>query len=336
MPQGILHLFVTFTFAIVLSLYLTPIVRQGAMRFGVLDHPDGKLKRQHEPIPYLGGIAIYLTFLITLAIIYEFSAYLLGLLLGSTIMVMLGLFDDMKVLPPWLKLAGQFLAAFVLIKSGIAVQLEILPEGLSYLVTVLWLVFITNAVNIIDVADGLASGVGAIAALALGWIAWRNGNILVATTAVALAGSLIGFLKFNFPKARIYLGDAGSLLVGFMLAALSMIAAYTRQNIASIIVPGVLLFIPILEMALVSLARIVRRAAPWHGSGDHFALRLQHRGWSARQIALTTYLVGIAGAAIGFIMIESTLNIALVLGAGVIFLGLLLLVWLWWYCPPPY
>lgn len=336
MQNALLHFALTFAVSIALAFYLTPIVRKGALQFGVLDHPDGRLKRQRQPVPYLGGIAVYLTFVVTLSILYDFDAYLLGLLLGGTMMVMLGLFDDMKVLPPGLKLVGQLLAALVLTKSGISIQLEFLPEALRYLATVLWLVTVTNAVNIIDVADGLATGVGAIAALALGLVALQNGDPLVAICAAALAGSLVGFLRFNLPPARIYLGDAGSLFVGFMVAALSMIGAYTRHSIAGVAAPVAILFIPILEIALVSLARVARGKAPWRGSGDHFALRLQQRGWSARSIAFSAYGVAGAGAVAGFVMIVSDLHVALGLASGVLLAGLGLLLWLWRRCPPPY
>jgi UDP-GlcNAc:undecaprenyl-phosphate GlcNAc-1-phosphate transferase len=302
----------------------------------VLDHPDGGLKRQRESVPYLGGIAVYLAFIVTLSILYELDAYLLGLLLGGTMMVMLGLFDDMKVLPPGLKLAGQALAAWVLIRSGISIQLEFLPEWLRYGATVLWLVAVTNAVNIIDVADGLAAGVGALAALALAAVALQNGDPLVATTAAALAGSLVGFLRFNLPPARIYLGDAGSLLVGFMLAALSMLGAYTRHSLAGVAAPAAILFIPILEMALVSVARAARGKAPWRGSGDHFALRLRYRGWSALQVAVGAYVVAGVGAVAGFVMIVSDLHVAMTLAAAVVLLGLGLVAFLWRRCPPPY
>ena len=336
MPWRLLHVLATFVVSVALALYFTPIVRKGALHFGVLDHPDGRLKRQAQPVAYLGGIAIYLTFIVTLGILYEFDAYLLGLLLGGTMMVMLGLFDDMKVLPPGLKLAGQLLGALILIKSGIAIQLEFLPLWGRYAATVLWLLAVTNAVNILDVRDGLAAGTSAIAALALAVVALLNGDPLVATTAVALAGCLFGFLRFNWPPARIYLGDAGSLFVGFMLAALAMIGAYTRHTLVGALAPLCILSVPLFELALVSIARSGRRIAPWRGSGDHFALRLEHHGWSIRAVVLSAYVFAGVGAAVGVAVILVDTPVALGLAIGVAATGLVAMGLIWRRCPPPY
>lgn len=318
----------TFLLSLALAIYVTPLVREGAIRYGVLDHPDGNLKTHAEPIPYLGGVAVYLAFLVTMSVIFQLDGDVLGLLLGGTMLAMIGLFDDLRVLTPGLKLAGQLLAAWVMLRSGIFIKLTVVPIWLAVPVSVLWLIGITNAFNILDVSDGLASGVAAIAGVGLFIIAVLAGNMVIAVTTLALVGSLIGFLHFNQPPARIFLGDTGSLFVGFLLAALSMIGQYTHNHNIGALAPLCILCVPILDTTLVTCARLRRGIAPWHGSPDHFAIRLKHRGWSARRVAFFSYGLGCLGATAGVGMVISNLHVATTImgAAAVLFLGLL--VWL--------
>jgi UDP-GlcNAc:undecaprenyl-phosphate GlcNAc-1-phosphate transferase len=319
----------TFVLSLGLSLYLTPIIRRGAMAFDVLDKPDGRLKMQPVPVPYLGGIAVYLAFLITLSLVFDFRPQLLGLLLGGTMVAMLGLFDDLKILAPRLKLAGQLLAAWVMLRSDISIQLEAVPLEMATLLTVVWLVGITNAVNILDVSDGLAAGVSAIAALSLFVIAALNGDVLIGTTTLALVGALIGFLRYNQPPARIYLGDTGSLFVGFMLAALAMIGAYTRKSEIAAFAPVAVLIVPILETTLVVFARLANGQSPFKGSPDHLALRLKLRGLSAGQVAWVGYGLGMVGGVVGVATTLVHPTLAAVLLGCMAALALATLAWLW-------
>lgn len=297
-----LELGATLVLSTTLSVYLTPLIRRGAITFGVLDRPDGRLKTQHEAIPYLGGVAVYLSFLVTLALVFDFQDRLLGLLLGGTLLLMLGLFDDLRVLTPSLKFIGQLLGAWVLMKSHISIQLVAVPWFVLMPLTIVWLVGITNALNIVDVADGLASGVAAIAAAALFFVAQFRGDQLIAITTLALFGSTVGFLYFNWSPARIYLGDAGSLFLGFMLAALAMNGTYTQRSPWGALAPVFILIVPILDTCLVSVARTLQGIPPWRGSPDHFALRLRKRGWSVKQVAGFAYILGFLGAASGIFL----------------------------------
>lgn len=321
--------YATLLLSMALGLYLTPAVRKAALRYGVLDHPDGRLKHHREPTPYLGGIAVYLSFLITLGVVFEFEPALLGLLLSGTIVAMLGLFDDLRVLPPRVKLGGQCLAALVLLKSGIAIQLVAIPPWLALPLTLLWIAGITNALNIIDVSDGLSTGVAAIAGIALFVLAALSGNSLIAVTTLALVGSLLGFLRYNQPPARIYLGDTGSMFIGFMLAALAMIGSYTERTILGALAPLCILFVPILDTALVSCARLGRGMSPFKGSPDHFALRLAHRGWSPNRVAAYGYFLGGVGGAMGIAMtlVDEPAALTIALGAALLFVANF--VWLW-------
>ncbi len=278
-----------FLVAFVLSLYFTPVIRKGAIAYGVVDQPDGNLKVHREPVAYLGGVAIYLSFLFALAFTYDFDTEVLGLLLSASIIVMLGLFDDLKVLTPEVKLLGQLVAALVLIKAGIMIRLAFLPEWSLYALTIFWLVGITNAINLIDVSDGLAAGTSAIAGIFLYGVSVWNGHTTIAMLTLALVGASLGFLAFNRPPARIYLGDAGSMFLGFMLGALAMSGHYTFNHRVGAVAPVVILGVPIFDTFYVMGVRAVRRIPLMQGSPDHFAVRLRNHGVRASVIAAVAY-----------------------------------------------
>jgi UDP-GlcNAc:undecaprenyl-phosphate GlcNAc-1-phosphate transferase len=159
--------FLTFVLSLALALYGVPIARQAALKYGIVDAPDGRLKHQQEPVPYFGGLAIYLAFLMSLAFTFEFRHDVLGIILGGTIVVMLGLIDDFGVLTPATKLAGQVLAVFVLIKSGIRIEIAAFPEWVDLLLTLIWMIGLINAFNLLDIMDGFSAGIGAVSAIRL-------------------------------------------------------------------------------------------------------------------------------------------------------------------------
>src|SRR5438132_13524023 len=156
-----------FILSFVFSLCWTPLLRKAALQLGIVDRPDGKLKNHETAVPYFGGIAVYAAFLLSVGVFTDFGQETLGLLLAGSIALMVGLIDDFGVLTPTQKLLGQMLAALVLVKSGTYIKLVFLPEWLAIFLTVLWILAVTNAMNIIDILDGLASGVAAIAAIAI-------------------------------------------------------------------------------------------------------------------------------------------------------------------------
>jgi UDP-GlcNAc:undecaprenyl-phosphate/decaprenyl-phosphate GlcNAc-1-phosphate transferase len=212
----------TFVFALALSFYGVPVARRVALKYGIVDRPDGNLKHQRTPIPYLGGLAVYLAFLVSLAFTFEFRHDVLGIVLAGTLVMMLGLIDDFGVLSPATKLVGQLLAVFVLVKSGIRIEIASIPDWFALTLTVLWMIGIINAFNLLDIMDGLAAGVGLICAGLLFVVALLNGDTTIAVMLAALGGSLLGFLRYNFYRASIYMGDAGAMFLGLMLGALSM------------------------------------------------------------------------------------------------------------------
>jgi len=287
-----------------LSFYLTPVVRAAAIRFGIVDKPDGQLKRHDEPVAYLGGVAVFLALLVSTSLAYDFDNVALGILLGTTIIIILGLIDDFGVLSPPVKIGGQLVATWLLFKAGISVQLVWLPEPVNWALTVLWVVGVTNAVNLLDIMDGLAAGVALVASIFLAAISFLNGSYLIAAFTVALAGSLLGFLPHNFRPAKIYLGDTGSMAVGFVLAALTLNEQYTVMNDRiGALAPVVILGVPIFETAFLVVVRSLKGIPVLRGSPDHFALRLVRMGWSVERTVLTAYAVGVLLGLLGLVVV---------------------------------
>jgi UDP-GlcNAc:undecaprenyl-phosphate GlcNAc-1-phosphate transferase len=243
-----------FILSFVFALYWTPLIRKAALQLGIVDKPDGLLKTHENVTPYLGGLAVFMAFLLTVGVLTDFGLEILGLLLSGSIALMVGLIDDFGAMNPTQKLLGQTLAALVLIKSGTYIKLEFLPFWAAVPLTVVWILAVTNALNIIDIMDGLAAGVSAIATLSIAIANFMAGRNAVAFLCIVLAGSILGFLRHNFHPAKIYLGDAGSLFIGFMLAALSMNAGYTRANLLAVVSP---VFISLCASAAAS-SRFVR------------------------------------------------------------------------------
>ncbi len=299
----LLYIF-TFILSLILSLYLTPVMCRAALQFGIVDRPDGKLKKHREPVPYLGGIAIYLSFLLALAFSFEFDQEVLGLLLAGTIVLLLGFIDDLGFLKTWVKFAGQLIAVLVLVKSGIYIKLIFLPTYVSIPLTFLWLIGMINAFNIIDVMDGLAAGVAFFASIAFFFVALLNGRIMVAIVAITLAGSLLGFIRYNFTPAQIYMGDAGSMFLGLMIGAMAMIGSYTDQNFFGFLAPIVILGVPIFDTLQVMFARCRKKIPFFRGSPDHYALRLRALGLSVKGVTCVSYGAAILLGALGLLIMN--------------------------------
>jgi UDP-GlcNAc:undecaprenyl-phosphate GlcNAc-1-phosphate transferase len=317
-----------FAVALVLALAGTPRAAEAARRFGIVDRPDARLKRHAGPVPYLGGLAVYAAFLLALSLTFRFDQRVLGLLFAGSVAVTLGLIDDLGALRPFSKLAGETIACLVLVKSGVSIQIAILPAWLNLALTLLWVLAVVNAVNFLDIMDGLAAGVCAIAAFFLLVVAWRNGEFMVVRLAAALAGSLVGFLWYNFHPARIYLGDTGSLFLGVTLAGLAMVGRYAEVNRIAYFSPLLILGVPLFEIFFTSVVRWMRGRRPWIGSPDHVALRLRALGLGPVPAVGVLYLVSIALGylALWNLLLPITHSFVLLLGvaaAGVLVAALL-------------
>ncbi|MCX6555944.1 MAG: MraY family glycosyltransferase [Candidatus Aminicenantes bacterium] len=322
-------LVLTFILSFLLTLYGTPLAQRVAFRYQLMDQPDGKLKKQSQPVPYMGGVIVYFAFIFPISLLFNFNQQLLGILFASSILLLVGLFDDFKALTPGIKLLFQIMATYILLKSGITIDLIFFPPWLDVLLSFVWILTTINAFNIIDIMDGLASAVGALMSLTIFIISFYNGDFLVSILALSLSASLAAFLKFNWEPARIYLGDAGSMILGLIIGSLTMMASYTRFNRLAFLSSLFLMGIPLFDLVYVSMLRILKGKTPFRGSPDHFALRLRRKkNWSSRKTvsAIILLQVLLSGAVVlnFFSTPRITLLCSVVLVCFFLFLGVIL------------
>ncbi len=304
-----------FWIALVLSLFLVPLFRSISLRLGVVDAPQDD--RWHKkPTPKVGGIAIYisfaLAFLITIVILPSEDIQW-ALLVGSFLTFLLGVLDDSKRLSPAAKLIGQILAASIVVFWGRNLEFFDL-EILNIIFTFGWLIGITNAINLLDNMDGLAGGVALIAALMLSLMFWQVESFDLLVIALALGGGILGFLVYNFPPASIFMGDSGSLFLGFTLASLAIAQVPRASNLLAILgVPTLIFLLPILDTAMVTITRILRGQSPAQGGRDHTSHRLIAFGLSERQTVLALYGVALISGLMGSLLESIDYNISLLL-----------------------
>ncbi len=279
--------------ALILAVGATPLARRAAVRLGITDQPNAR-KIHVNPIPLLGGVAIYGAFIVALLLFGErFRLHeLFGILIGASLVSFLGLWDDRRGLSPLLKLIGQFAAASILVLTG--VRIGTFPwEWLNVIVTLGWVVVVTNAMNLLDNMDGLSGGIGAVAAIFFLLLAAMNDQYLVGALSAALVGACLGFLRYNFNPASIFMGDAGSLFLGFMLAAVGIKLRFPDNvEIVTWMVPVLILGLPLFDTTLVIISRLRRHLNPLTTPGrDHVSHRLVAMGYTRREAVLILYLV---------------------------------------------
>jgi UDP-GlcNAc:undecaprenyl-phosphate GlcNAc-1-phosphate transferase len=292
----------TFAAAFLSALVLTPVIRAIALRARIMDIPNDR-SLHALPIPKTGGIAIYFAF--ALPVIWLASKghpLIFSMILAASIVLLVGFLDDLIGISPASKMAGQALAGLVLIGSGI--KIGILPDVISIPLTLFWLVGVTNAVNLLDGMDGMAAGVSAIAASFFMFLAVRSGEIPIALVSVALAGACLGFLRFNFHKASVFMGDTGSMFLGFVLASLGVMSTFKSGHALQLFAPVIVLGIPVFDTSLAVLRRLWKRRPLFTADCDHFyewLCKQQVMGY--RSIVVMTY------------------GICLILGLGALFMG---------------
>ncbi len=305
--------------AVGLSLLCTPLAANLARRLGIVDHPDNQLKRHDRPTPYLGGLAVYLAFMLSLVAFkfWEHSSVsgVVGVTLGTSLIVFLGLIDDKVQLSPLVKFAGQIAAAIVLIICNMKLEFIHQPV-LSVVLTILWVVFVTNAMNLIDIMDGLSSGVTIIASGLFFVIAAQNGRINDMYIMAALGGAMLGFLPYNFPKARIYLGDTGALMMGFVLASIAMGEDYSKTNPVALLSPFLILAVPIFDTLFIMFLRHRKGKSMFRGSPDHLALRMVRLGLSKRQTVMILWAVSLGLGLLALFSIHVLVHWALLIYLG--------------------
>lgn len=305
MELGNLDYLAVFAVTLALALGLTPLALRFAIKRQILDHPS-LIKAQEIPIPYLGGMAIVVAFVAVVlgaALLVPPASGLgeLATILGlALLLAVVGLVDDIKGLSPWLRIGIEVVAAIVVWATPAGAQL-FQNSILDFIVTVVWIVGVTNALNLLDNMDGLSAGVSAIAAATLFFVAAQNGQFLIATLAIALCGCAIGFLRSNFHPARIYMGDAGALFLGFMLAVLALkLQLKDAPKEIGFAVPILALGIPLFDTALVTVNRIRHKLSPLAGGRDHTSHRLVFIGIPVRA---TVSLIYFAAATFGLLAV---------------------------------
>lgn len=300
--------FLPFLAAFLLALALTPWVRSKAFSWGAVDIPDHR-KVHRGAMPRLGGLVIYLAFIPAALVSYSFEKPVIGLACGATLIVLLGIVDDIKGISPRFKLAGQTLAALSVIPFGVRVDFVTNPfnsEILLYLgllaipVTVFWLVAVVNAVNLIDGLDGLAGGISLISSLTMAAIAFIqvsiyevSGQLEIMTLSLILAASILGFLRYNFHPASIFLGDSGSMLLGFSLGVISVMGLTKSATAISVIIPMVVMGIPLLDTLLAIVRRYQDHRPIFQPDREHLHHQLLDRGFSHRKAVLAIYGVSL-------------------------------------------
>ena len=311
-----------FITSFVIALLATPIVKKIAFKIGAVDTPKDDRRMHKKPMALMGGLAIFLGFIITILFFVGINKTIIGLLLSTTLIVIVGIVDDIKPLDAKIKFVFQIIAAIMIVISGIKIKAVTNPfspdgitslemYGISTFITIIWIVGVTNAINFIDGLDGLAAGVSSIAAVFLIFIAFINGRTTEVILTCALAGATLGFLPYNFNPAKIFMGDTGSTFLGFTLATISIQGSMKQYAAIAVLVPIIVLGIPIFDTAFAILRRIFSGKAPWEADRGHLHHRLIDAGYSQRQTVLLLYtlstLLGVVALSItnsGYIKIS--------------------------------
>ena len=306
--------------SLVVAYLLTPAIEWMATHFRVLDHP-GSRRIHLSPVPRLGGIAVYAAFLVAVIVVLPVGRPIqvalqaqrvvlsiphvpaldrpvLGMLLGATLIALFGVLDDVRGTSPLLKLLGQTISAAVVLPFGIGMDVLTNPLGgmffvgpLGAVLTIVWIVALCNIMNLIDGVDGLASGIATIAGGTVFIASFQRGDLGTGILAAALIGATLGFLPYNFNPARIFLGDTGSMLLGYILATLSVLGTYKSYTALSLLVPLVALGVPVADTALAIVRRWRTRRPIFEADAEHLHHHLLRRGLTQRQTAAVLYLV---------------------------------------------
>ena len=330
-----------FAVAAVLSYFFTPPVKNFAHKVGAIDVPKDARRMHKKPIPRLGGLAIYGGFLCSILIFGQLDETMLCVLLGAAIIVALGIFDDVLALGAKLKFVVQIVAAAIPVcigdlQIGLFTNLNPLSDApfvhlgiLAVPVTIIWIVGITNAVNLIDGLDGLAVGVSSIAAITMLAVALLTGNMPIAITMAALAGACIGFMPYNLNPAKIFMGDTGSTFLGYMLATVSIMGLFKFYAVISFAVPFLILGLPIFDTANAIIRRVAAGRSPMSPDRGHVHHKLIDMGFNQKQavailyaisatLGLTAVVLTSSGEVKAIVLLLAVLA-AILVGAGIVY-----------------
>jgi UDP-GlcNAc:undecaprenyl-phosphate GlcNAc-1-phosphate transferase len=322
MEAALLKLFFSLSISFLVTLYLVPLLCSLAIKLGVMDVPDGAIKRHAVATPYLGGIAVYGGFIVALALTCPFENQICLLLIGSTMLLFIGLIDDLLVMKPYQKFFGQVIATFCFLKAGLYLKEQFFYHYWTIPLSAFWILSVINAFNLVDVMDGLATLLAACAAATFLIIALYLQNYTLALLLTAFLGPLLAFLWYNRPPAKIYLGDAGALFIGGFLATVPFLFKWGTYNWYGFATPLVILAIPSLEVVQLIIIRLRKGIPPTQGSPDHFSIYLQANGWRKQAILIYVFSLCCALALASTLFFLAKVGIAEMAIAGCVFLGI--------------
>lgn len=282
------------------TFFLVPLVQKVALKLGALDIPNGTIKQHKKPTPYLGGVAVYLGFIASLALVFPYNNSLFFFFLGATIFLFVGLIDDILIFSPLHKFIGQCIATFCYLKAGFHLKTEFFSNVWNIFFSAVWILSVVNSFNLIDIMDGLAT---TVALCATGWFLFIALIFHLYTTALLLCcflGSLLAFLWYNRPVAHIYLGDSGAHFLGAILATTPFLYNWGFYSPQGYFVPIFILAVPLLELFFLVVVRTIKGIPFYHASPDHFALRLKKRQFSIYQILFFTSFFSLISGFLGF------------------------------------
>ena len=305
--QLVLYVVLALLAALVVSFLMTPVVKTFAYKVGAIDVPKDNRRMHKVPIPRLGGLAIFIGFMLSILLFVRITPEMKSILLGAVIIVVLGVVDDIMALPAGIKFVIQIIAALVPALNGVQILAFSNPNifsdnlywvlgNLSIPITVLWIVGLTNAVNLIDGLDGLANGVSAISATTMLVIALLASETQVAIVMAALVGACAGFMPYNLNPAKMFMGDTGATFLGYILATMSIQGLFKYYAVISFVVPFLILGLPIFDTAFAFIRRIAHGQNPMHADRSHIHHRLIDMGLNQKQAVATLYVIsGILG-----------------------------------------
>lgn len=306
----------TLVLCFLLSVTITPLVKKLAIAIGVTDKPDPR-KVHQKIMPRLGGLAIYISFIIGFLALGLLNRETLPIIIGCTIIIITGILDDKFTLSAKVKLLGQIVAAIIVVMNGVVIQFINLPFGgmiefgiFSIPITILWIVGITNAVNLIDGLDGLAAGVSSIALITISGMALLKGDLFTFSLGMILLGSTLGFLVHNFYPAKIFMGDTGALFLGYMISILSLLG-FKNVTMLSLVVPIIILGVPISDTFFAIIRRLLNKSPISAPDKSHLHHCILRSGFSHRQTVLLIYAMAAMFSLAAFIFSQATIRGAL-------------------------
>lgn len=297
-----LQILLTIAVGFAISFASTPIVKSFAQKVGAIDVPRDARRVHDHPIPRMGGLAIFLGFLISVLLFVDVTQQIRGILLGAVLIVACGAIDDVISLRAWIKLLIQIAAAVIAVAHGVVIEVFRNPNifsenealilgALAVPVTILWIVGITNSVNLIDGLDGLAVGVSTIASTTMFIVALLVSEGNVAVILAALMGACLGFMPYNLNPAKIFMGDTGALLLGYVLSTVSVVGMFKFYAVVTFVVPILALALPLFDTLCAIIRRLLRGQSPMHPDRGHLHHRLIDMGLSQKQAVAILYSI---------------------------------------------